>query len=362
MRSGLIANLASAKRLGGKSYLRQLRDILWCKRHIRYFGVSDYFDHRLFEADRDYASMTSVAGWRMEAWLDDQLNPPRWRGLAEDKLAAYAILEAAEVPYPRILSLFHPHGRQYRGALTFADVDSIAAHLRDGMSYPCFMKPIFGAVGGGAASLMDFDRTNDRVTLGSDESVPVIELCRRLNLAQPGVVVSAGYIFQELVQQPEALEAVCGKAVSTVRAVVAMDSDGPEIHRTIWRIAVGSNMTDNFSKGRSGNLLAAIDPVSGAVMRVVLGYGLEQRVVEVHPDTRSSFSDFTLPYWDRVREVCLRAAHAFPMLKFQHWDIAFGRDGPLILELNTTGSIDIIQYASGRGLYDGSLRRLIHAY
>jgi hypothetical protein len=360
MANGLIAHLATAKRLGGKSYVRQLREILWCKRHVRHFGVSDYFNHRLFEADRqDLASMASVAGWRMEDWLDDQLNPPRWRGLAEDKLTAYAMLDAAEVPYPKILALFHQQGRLYRGAPTFASVATMAAHLRDGMSYPCFVKPIFGAVGGGAASLLRFERDSDSVKLGSGESVPAGALCERLQNPRPGVVVSAGYLFQELVQQHPSLQEICGTTVSTVRAVVAIDDDGPVLHRTIWRIAVGSNMTDNFAKGRSGNLLAAIDPGSGKVMRVVQGYGLGQQLIDRHPDTGASFSSFALPNWDAVREVCLRAARAFPMLRFQHWDVAFTRSGPQILELNTTGSIDIIQYASGQGLYDGPLRRLL---
>jgi hypothetical protein len=360
MASGLMSDLATAKRLGGKSYVRQLREILWCKRHVRLFGVSDYFNHRLFDADRqDLASMASVAGWRMEDWLDDQLNPPRWRGLAEDKLTAYAMLEAAEVPYPKILALLHPQGRLYRGAPTFGSAAAMAAWLRDGISYPCFVKPIFGAVGGGAASLMGFDRGRDSVRLGSGQSVQVEALCERLQNPLPGVVVHAGYLFQELVQQHPALDGICGRTVSTVRAVVAVDTDGPVLHRTIWRIAVGANMTDNFAKGRSGNLLAAVDPGTGKVTRVVQSYGLGQRLVDKHPDTGAGFSGLALPCWEQVRDVCLRAARAFPMLRFQHWDVAFTRDGPQILELNTTGSIDIIQYASGQGLYDGPLRRLI---
>jgi hypothetical protein len=354
-----MAQLATAKRLGGKSYVRQLREILWCKGHVRNFGVSDYFNHRLFDTNRDLPSMASVAGWRMEDWLDDQLNPPRWRGLAEDKLTAYAMLDAAGVPYPKILALFHPQGRLYRGAPTFTSAAAMAAHLRDGISYPCFVKPIFGAVGGGAASLIGFDRASDSVRQGNGETVQVDALCKRLENPKPGVVVSAGHLFQELVQQPDELHRICGRTVSTVRAVVVVENAGPVLHRTIWRIAVGANMTDNFSKGRSGNMLAAVDPGSGKVMRVVQGRGLEQRLVDKHPDTGASFAGFALPYWDQVREVCLRAARAFPMLQFQHWDVAFTRTGPQLLELNTTGSIDILQYASGQGLYDGALRRLI---
>jgi len=359
MARGLMAQLATAKRLGGKSYGRQMREILWCKRHLRLFGISDYFNHRLFAAEQP--TMTSIAGWRMEDWLDDQLNPPRWRGLAEDKLATYAMLDAAQVPYPRIVALFHPQGRPYRGAPTFATAAAMAAYLRDGMSYPCFVKPIFGAVGGGAASLLRFDRASDSIRQGNGESVQVDALCKRLENPKAGVVVSAGYLFQELVQQPDALQQICGRTVSTVRAVVVVADDGPVLHRTIWRIAVGANMTDNFSKGRTGNMLAAVDPDSGKILRVVQGRGFEQRLVDRHPDTGSSFAGCALPYWDQVRESCLRAARAFPMLRFQHWDVAFARSGPQLLELNTTGSIDILQYASGQGLYDGALRRAIES-
>ena len=53
--------------------------------------------------------------------------------------------------------------------------------------------------------------------------------------------------------------------------------------------------------------------------------------------------------------MCLEAASAYPGLRLQNWDIAIGEKGPVILEVNVEGSMDLHQLAGGRGILDGAL-------
>ena len=45
----------------------------------------------------------------------------------------------------------------------------------------------------------------------------------------------------------------------------------------------------------------------------------------------------------------LHAASCFPMIRYQAWDAAIGRDGPLLVELNTSGGIMQILHSGGAG-------------
>jgi len=356
----LLENLLAVRQATGKSFLAQLREIAWLKRNAKLFGVSDYFDHRLYLDDgRSMEDKATVAGWRMESWIDDRLNPTRWRGITKDKLFTYAVLDSLRLPYPKVHALFELGGRRFRDATTLSDIESLATFVRSGMPTPCFVKPIFGAVGSGAMSVVAYDRPSDTLLLGDGRAIPFREFRAGLLGRQKGVVTHAGFLFQQMIAQHPTLEQVCGRGVSTARVIVLVTDEGPLIHRAILRIVTGTNMTDNFAKGASGNLLGAVDLNRGTLTRIVRAYGIDQQLVETHPDSGRRLAGLQLPDWGRARDLCLTAALGFPMLRLQHWDVAFSESGPCILELNTTGSIDMIQYASGTGLYDENVRELI---
>jgi hypothetical protein len=88
---------------------------------------------------------------------------------------------------------------------------------------------------------------------------------------------------------------------------------------------------------------------------VITGTGFGMRLVTEHPDTEQSLVGFKLPDWAELRELCLTAATAYPGLRLQNWDIAIGDNGPVILEVNVEGSMDLHQLAGGRGILDGVL-------
>ena len=75
----------------------------------------------------------------------------------------------------------------------------------------------------------------------------------------------------------------------------------------------------------------------------------------IHPDTGARMKGFAIPYWQSVTDLCLRAATAIPGLPLQAWDIALCPNGPVLVEANIGGDVNLPQIASGNGIMDGRL-------
>lgn len=353
-------SLLTVQRMTGKSIGKQLREIADLRRRTPNFGVADYFDYRLFENPFLKGNEEAhVAGWRMLHWLDDALNPTFWRGLVRDKLNFHANMSVLDIDVPRLICIYQPDGRLFGSVPTYKTPEAISDFLRDASVYPLFSKPIQGGVGNGANALWAYDAQTDELVLGAGGRISVSEFVADLDKPVRMMPRRSGYVFEECIEQAPSLVQMCGEATSTVRMIVLITDSGPVAFRAIWRIVVGDNITDNFDRGRSGNLLGGLDIETGQLTRVTRGYGLHQEIISHHPDTGESFSGFTMPDWDASVSLALKAACAFPMLRFQHLDIAFSRSGPVIVEINTTGSIDMVQYATGVGLLDPQLRQAI---
>ena len=115
-------------------------------------------------------------------------------------------------------------------------------------------------------------------------------------------------------------------------------------------------MTDNFAGGRSGNLCAPLDLDTGFVIAARTGIGLDQREIDLHPDTRKALTGFAIPNWKETMELCAKAASLLPGIRLQSWDIAICAGGPVIVEVNASGGMDLPQHAFRRGFYEGWLR------
>lgn len=357
----LYRQLRLAQAIGGKSLLTQLGEMASLYREAEQFGIDDYFDYRLFAPDWQ-GPQDAVAGWRMLTWLDDRLNPKLWRNLVYDKLVMYALLAGAGLPIPRILAVYQHHGRGFRDARQFSEIGALAAALRTDFPYPFFAKPVYGDVGAGSVAVAAYEAAGDALVLSNGVRLPVERFVAGLTEQRKYVQPAYGYLFQELLSLHPTLVPVTGERIASVRLIVLMHDEGPEPISATWKVVVGNNMSDNYDGGRTGNLLASVDLATGVVERAVHGYGFALRVHEQHPDSGMPLHGLALPDWPAALELVRRGARVFPMLRFQHWDIALTGRGPVVLEVNVTGGLDGIQFASGRGLYDRRLRDFVARY
>lgn len=163
-----------------------------------------------------------------------------------------------------------------------------------------------------------------------------------------------GWIVQPRLRSHAALlTLVSQNGLATARVVTAMNKGVASLVIACFKITVGANITDNFAKGASGNLLASVDLSTG---RLSDAWGTcrtdwpEIARFERHPESQQQIGGFTLPLWNETVDLALRVQRSLPTLASCGWDIAITDDGPILLEGNLNYDISILQIAHQKGL------------
>jgi hypothetical protein len=138
--------------------------------------------------------------------------------------------------------------------------------------------------------------------------------------------------------------------VWSVRALVLAGPSNPVIHRAVAKIATGNNPADNF--WRHGKMLGAIELETGIISRVVRGTGAEMSLNEAHPDTKRPIVGTLIAQWAALARLVISAAESLPGIRAQSWDIALAAEGPVLLEVNYGGDLNLAQLANGTGVLD----------
>jgi hypothetical protein len=348
----LFRTMRHVKATYGKSVLQQLDEMLRLRLGRSRLRVSDYYAFELYD-DALYppAVKRFVVGWDSRE-VSGVLNDLHWRAVADDKLVCYAFLRGLGLRHPASYALYHEGGRTFGAVPTLTSPEAMADFLRIAMHYPFFAKPIEARHGVGASAVVRLDAERDMLRTVSGNDIAVTDYVDRFVTSAPG-----GYIFQELLRPHPEIQRVCGDRVSTVRVIVLNGYGDTRLFRIMWRVPVGSNITDNFRHGASGNLMGSVDPATGRVRRVIRGPGPNTRgfyglgrlgsPVETHPDTGERIEGFALPSWEDTLALCRHAAAALPGLRYQAWDIALCPDGPVIVELNANGGLGQIPGVPG---------------
>lgn len=347
----------AAKALGAAPWPWQLAEALLLRFPPCRLGLSEYFDYRLFEPHRSWSEKRLFVGWRGESALDAG-NAPSTHLYADDKLALAQLLLDAGLPHPELLARYdHPQPRAFGRNLQGRA--ELMHWLRHEAVYPLFAKPVHAGFGNGAFLLQDIERSRDELLLGTGGCVGVEKWVGAL--ANPE---GLGYLFQRSLSPHASLSELLSGRLSSVRLMsLQLPGQAPYIYRVVWKIPRKFNIIDNFESGTTGNLLAAVDTQTGRVQRVIQGYGLDLRELDRHPDSGISVRDLVLPDWERLKEVSLAASRLLPEFRFQHWDVAFSADGPMLLELNlfAAGGTELSQLVDGRGLMEPVLMEACRA-
>jgi len=347
-RLDLVTAIVRARK-GGRPFTRQIADIAALGRRPMRLAPRDYYLFRLYDPRLTDGERRAFLGERGQMALFGRLTDPGWSAAAHDKLLYYAVMSGLGYAVPRVVAVHHPH-RRYPGAEALADGAAVARFLRQA-AYPFFGKPVTGKYSVGTVALVGYERSTDRVraSAGAETAVEAF-------VAELAPFARDGYLFQERLTAHAFVREACGERIATVRVVVLLGPDGPALLRALWKVPVGAHVADNF--WRPGNCLAALDGASGRIVRVVQGVGPAQREIEAHPDTGFRLLGATMPDWDATLRLVLDAAAAFPGIVMQAWDVALTERGPLLLELNVGGDVNLPQHAFGEGVYQGMLAAL----
>jgi hypothetical protein len=332
---------------GGRRMSSILSEVIALRRGPGKLTPNEYFYYRLWEPHLSKEDKRRFVGKQAQQPMHIACNNTGWYATAADKLLFHTLLTGAGLPTPTLLAVtgpdrWLPHGQLLR------DETAIAASLRDPDNYPLFGKPIDGKYSISVVSADAYDRAADKVVMLGGETVSPEALAGTMTGRQ------AGYIIQRRMAADRSLEAQFGPRLWSVRVLVLLTPNGPLIHKALAKIATGQNPADNF--WRKGNMLGAIELETGTIMRTVRGTGAEMVVNPMHTDTGRMVLGSVIPEWSRLVAMVGDAARLLPAIRTQSWDIALTDTGPVPLEVNFGGDLNLTQLASGVGMLDDTYR------
>lgn len=216
-----------------------------------------------------------------------------------------------------------------------------------------FVKPRIGRGGRGAERW-------DYVGNGSFEGIGGVRLTAEQLIMRLGLLARGESILvQPFLMNHRDVRDLSTGALSTVRILTCLDEENyPQFIGAAFRMSIGSNRTvDNFHAGgiacavsrRGGTLCQATD----AGLDASLGW------LSVHPDTGAMIEGRSLPFWEEVKSVAVRAHRAFNDRKLIGWDIAILDSGPIVVEGNSSADLDILQRTARAGLAKSRLDQLM---
>lgn len=366
-RVDLRAEVAVALAGSGRGAAALAREALALLRGPGRLAPAEYLAYRLWEPGLSRGERRAFVGKAAQVAMHAACNSPLWHAAVADKLLFHAVMTGAGLPVPGMLAVAGgPPGadRGLPGVVHLLDAEAVAAFLRSpGTPWPLFAKPVTGKYSLGVWSADGFDPSAGppgipgAVVLADGEAVPAGWLALQV-IAHPG-----GALLQRRLAPHPDLAARFGPRLWSARLLVLLEPGGggaPRLHRAVAKIATGANPADNF--WRPGNMLGALDPATGRIARAVRGTGAARETDPPHPDTGAPLAGTVLPDWAAVVDLALRGARLFPGLGTQSWDVALAAGGPVALEMNPGGDLNLHQHAHGRGVLDDALCAHLRAH
>src|SRR6185437_12406771 len=115
------------------------------------------------------------------------------------------------------------------------------------------------------------------------------------------------FVIQARVLNHPDIERLTGtKSLQTVRITSWLAKNGQlEIYEVCLKLILGDNVHDNYDSGRTGNILAHVDPETGALAAPLAPSpdGIGYKVLPAHPVTGVNIPGIVLPHWSSTREL-----------------------------------------------------------
>lgn len=314
-------------------------------------SFDEFLYYRLFDPALTRDELRRFVGKRMQRKMHSACNDPRWFAVSNDKALFYTVVAGAGLPGPETLAVYAPKGRT-GFPVTLRNPEDLRRYLAAHGEWPLFAKPIAGIYSVGAIHITG--REGDELVMKNGERATVERVVDYM--AQ---FSEEGYLFQRTLLADAALAAVMGRTVPSLRCLILWSGDTPHIESTILKIPAGDNIADNY--WRHGNMLGAVDLESGEIRRVVSGTAHELTELEAHPDTGQRLIGVRLPDWSGILESVRDAAALFPGVRTQSWDVALSNAGPVFLEFNFGGDLNLHQLARGHGALTESYKAHLRA-
>lgn len=283
------------------------------------------------------------------------LNPNHFKDLVADKFHFHATCVARHLPVPKVLAVID-YGEnnhcdneiEIRRVANANELENFLESLPRGTNIA--IKKIKGSYGRGLLSMT----VNGQICTDPNGQVwsshNILEHCHSYK---------EGFLIQPWLEpHPDLRVFMPGKGFGTVRLVTFLIGTDVHIPYAFFKIPVGTNITDRFESGNSGNLLVAVEVASGVLGKAYGRTTTASRRLNTYecvPSTGYAIQGFQLPCWSAVLDAVNRGAMAFPELTTLGWDVAITQDGVYLLEANHAWD-PAVQITLGRGIRRDMMR------
>lgn len=316
-----------------------------------HLGFSEYLNFKLHLGNLDPRSKRQYVGGLSASALKDIVSDERARFILRDKLTTYTLLQGYGFPTPNTRVVYRGHRPDSVACLP--DAAALVNYLRVPANLPVYLKPSWGSKGIDNKLLLSCD--GDRLSLGSGEIVDLWEFARSLDDGR-----TLGWLLQEPLRAHPELQRLTGTdKLSSVRLCTVHDGQSVHVFKAILKVNRGDSDNDDFWDGALGNAVAAVDVQSGRITRAVSGPPDGERLNPRHPRTGQAIAGFEIPCWNELIRIAVDAHRAIPTMVCPHWDIAVTDRGPVILEINSFGSVSFLQRAYREGFANDRLLELL---
>ncbi len=347
-----------------KSWWQQRREML--QLYARYMISPGYYrTYRFDELGKDYRYMLNfVSGFDQSFKLRRVLNDPSWKIVLDNKWLFYSHYRQFDIPMPEVYGIYDRQMGFRSSGQSLASPDDLRAFLQEVKPPALVAKPVGGIMGKEVLILNELRYEDDTITAvtNTGKELTFAELTKILD-QRPNVRfydagytldLPAGYLLQEKIRQHEFLNELAPYTTNTIRVVTFLDRNNDvDIHFTILRLGRRGNMADNWDRG---GISVAVDPQTGVLGTGVLKPKYGGQWLEVHPDSQVRFTGRTIPCWQEILALCIRAAKVTPRVHSIGWDVALTPQGPVLIEGNPDWDLPMVQIHT-HGLLQPDVRR-----
>lgn len=270
--------------------------------------------------------------------INSACNDWGWHAATHDKALFYTIMKSVDMRIPESLAIVSDSSRPGY-AVNISNSEQLKDFFDNLEIYPLFAKPIDGIYSVGTLKIENY--LNGTVHLKGYSETPIEDLFEYM-----GKISKTGYLIQKVLPADRAFADSSADVIPSVRTLVLL-SDPVRINSAVIKIPFKDSIADNF--WRTGNALGAVDHETGQITRIVVNGPDGHEVVGDDGSQLSRLVGSKIPYWNDICALVVEAATVFSPVRTQSWDVAISSDGPVLMEFNFGGDLNLHQIAHGRG-------------
>lgn len=321
----------------GREYLRLFRSKT--KLHVQEYVQYGVYRTDLYTREQQAEFVSNQLCWPITFEVCDMT----WQAATEDKWLCTRILEMGGYPMPKSLAVIDTSARNWPDTHVISSPETLRDFLKSAEM------PVFAKENRGIASFGAF-----LVTAADDEALTLSDgTAISYDSFFADHIGDVAYLLQPVAQNHPFLARYTPN-LCTVRVCILVD--GPQVHIPfcVLKMPTSDNVADSF--WRKGNVACKVDTETGKIATIRTKDPFKTTDHEVHPESGLPLMGETLPHWQELMDLAREVAQIFPAVKYQSMDIAITPDGPLIIEVNTSGGFDLPQLATGEGFMKPEVR------